>query len=637
MRVPLFCALLASAALFPGTALAALTLQAEVDRRTVAAGDSLLLTVRASGQSLPKGEPALGALAKDFEILGQGSKQQLVFSNGVAVSSSIWQYSLLPRREGTLTIPVIRFGGKGTVAIAITAGRAPTAAPSQAQKQQAQTPQPQAQKQQAQTPQPQARKQQTRAPAKAPPKVPAQQARPATTSPPPASRQKPPPVPQPKPPPHVFVESETDRKRALVQSQILYTQRVFSAIPIRGNIKPLAFRDKIPMREIVKGKKYQKTVRGRNYTVHEWVYALFPQKSGQLRLPPAELNATDLRTGRRMRKRSAALQLQVLPRPANAPGRVWLPARSVKLQEKWSADPSSPVNVGQPVHRTLEIIAKGLIAEQLPPLTLEKIPGLKIYPEKAHLETKNRGRNVEGKRREKAVLIPTRTAPVKLPAVELHWWNTQTNKPEVARLPAHTLQVEAGDDIVSDIQVESNNFTAAAGQVNAEDIDLSPPPEAAAASATSFSILPWIIASFGFGGAWLAFAFLWWREWSRRRQQAAVEQKGLRLRRLEERRAYRELESACQARDAAAARAALLKWMPRQWLENAPRNLVELAELGGLELRRALEKLDRALYGDSEDSYWDGTSLLAALEKLRHNRSTGNSPQPSAALPDLYG
>ncbi len=645
VKTVLFCILLFTA-LLPGPAAAAPVLQAEVDRNAVGEGESLILTVRASGPSLPGGKPSLGALEKDFEILGQNTRQQLVFANGIAETSSIWQYTLLPKREGTLSIPAIRFGDSETAAIAIAVGqnasapavakpkKQPTQAPAKAQQQ--------AGKQPAQAPakaQQQAGKQPTQAPAKAqqqagkkPAQAPAKAQQQARKQPAKAQAPKSPPAPQPKPRPLVFVESKIDRKQVLVQSQVLYTQRVFSAITIQGQVKPLEFRNKIPVHEL-SNRQYQQAVSGRNYTVHEWVYAIFPQKSGRLRIPPAELNAIDRRSGQRMRKRSAAIQVQVLPRPAAAPGRVWLPARSVKIQEKWSADPDNPMNVGQPVNRTLKIIAEGLIAEQLPSLAPGKIAGVKIYPEKAHLETKKHSRTVKGIRREKTVLIPTRAAPVELPAVELHWWNTEKNSPEVARLPPRTLQVVAGEDIVSDIQVESSNLTAAAGQVNTEDINLSPAPEAAE---TAFSALPWIIASLGLGGAWLAFTFLWWREWSRRRQQETTGRERLQLRRLAQRQAYRELESACQARDAATARTALLKWVQRQWPENTPRNLTELAGLGGAELRRALEKLDRALYGDSEDSYWDGTSLLAALEKLRRNTTAENSRQKGSALPGLY-
>ena len=590
VKIFLSCSLLLAALLLAGTAHAVPVLHASADRSTVHSGQSLILTVRASAPSLPGGKPDLGTLEQTFEILAQAAKQQVVLSNGVPESSSIWQYTLLPRKDGILSIPIIRFAGAQTAAIAITVKPEPA---SQAQPQ----------------------KQQAQAPAKP---------QPQTAKPPP-------------PPPNVFVESETDRKQVLVQAQLLYTQKIFSAIPIQGNVKPLKLSGQAPMRQLG-NKKYQKAVRSRAYTVHEWTYAIFPQKSGTLRIPPAELNARNMQNGSPIRKRSKALHVQVLPRPAAAPGRTWLPARSVKIREKWSTDPDSSLHIGEPIDRTLEITADGLIAEQLPSLLLENIAGLKIYPEKARLNTKNRKRTVEGMRREKTVLIPVSAASIKLPAIELHWWNTVKNHPEIARIPARTLNVVADNDgALSDIQLENSNLSAAAGQINIDSIAPSPPGKDAATTAhTGIPGPAWIIASFGFGSAWLAFAFLWWREWSRRRQGEMKERENLRLHKLAERRAYQDLANACQARDAAAARTALLLWAQRRWPENAPRNLMQLLARGGAELERAVKKLDRSLYGGDEDTYWDGTSLLAAIEKLRRSSRSEKSLRPRSVLPGLY-
>jgi len=47
-------------------------------------------------------------------------------------------------------------------------------------------------------------------------------------------------------------------------------------------------------------------------------------------------------------------------------------------------------------------------------------------------------------RQEKQALLPTAPGRYELPAVEVTWWNLNTDRPETTRLPARTVEVPVG-------------------------------------------------------------------------------------------------------------------------------------------------------------------------------------------------
>ena len=110
------------------------------------------------------------------------------------------------------------------------------------------------------------------------------------------------------------------------------------------------------------------------------------------------------------------------------------------LQEQW--DPNPPVfRVGDSVSRQVRLRATGLLGEQLPEWNMSTPDELKIYSDPAEVKTSNDNHWVTGERFQSFALVPTKPGKIKLPAIEINWWNLQTNQPQVARLPERTIEI----------------------------------------------------------------------------------------------------------------------------------------------------------------------------------------------------
>ena len=113
-------------ALVPHLRLLAGTLTANVERTQVESGEEVMLSVEVEGSI--DGDPDLG-VSSDFEVGGRSESTQVQIINGSMSKRKTYTYSLLPRKNGSLTIPAVtaKVDGKleKTLPIAISVGGGP--------------------------------------------------------------------------------------------------------------------------------------------------------------------------------------------------------------------------------------------------------------------------------------------------------------------------------------------------------------------------------------------------------------------------------------------------------------------------------------------------------------------------------
>lgn len=91
---------------------------ASVDKKSVAVGGSLRLTLEYDGQT--NEEPELGPLEREFTILSRQTAQESSFVNGNHRSKTSWILEILPKSSAkTLTIPAIKLGQQSSAPIEI--------------------------------------------------------------------------------------------------------------------------------------------------------------------------------------------------------------------------------------------------------------------------------------------------------------------------------------------------------------------------------------------------------------------------------------------------------------------------------------------------------------------------------------
>ncbi len=427
----------------------------------------------------------------------------------------------------------------------------------------------------------------------------------------------------------VFLETFVDKSTVYVQEQFVVTYRLYfnqSVDSLDGgqfSVNQARF-EELPRVD------YQTTLGHTAYGVAEFRYAVFADASGVITIPERTwtIRTTDQpgmsRFGfgsgryRLHRAKTEALTITVEPKPAEFPSSsTWLPAKSVQLEERWSRS-FSDFRVGEPITRTVTIRAEGAGAEQLPPLFDERgTADLKFYPDKPEQDKQLTADGVNSTRTESVAIVPTRAGEVTLPEVSIAWWNTAEKRVERAVLPAQTLTI---------VPAERQASTAAsAPRENAAPLAQSQPGNAAPVSVAEPGIWPWISALLLLCN--LATLFIWWRQ-SRR---GAVAQTPDEASSSTVKDAMRRLRQACQRRDAAATRVALLEWAQIRWGGRPLLQDIGRAS-GAAEVQRELDKLEAVLFAGADNNV-DYAILAAAAERLSR---TGSGGVASEGLPSLY-
>ncbi|WOJ95617.1 BatD family protein [Congregibacter brevis] len=533
-------------------------LQASLDRYNIAMGDSVRLSLRSDDSSDP-GDANLDALEELFDILQSSSNISTRIVNGERSQTRELTLELTPRREGSLVIPPFEVDGKRSEALSVTVGPEPTA--------------------------------------QAADEV-------------------------------VIFEAEVDRSEVYVQGQLLLTLRVQQAVNLDSrSISELEIANAYV--EALGQNSFQRTINGRPWLVHEIRYAIFPESSGELVIPEQTFSgriASGRRTlfdtrpaGRLLRRRSDALVIPVRPRPTSYPTATWLPSSNLTIEEQWSA-PLDQLRIGDSITRTITITGEGLQGAQLPPIDGNSVDGLRAYPDQPLINNVNNDQGVTGIRSDSLALVAVEDGVYELPALEIPWWDTESNSLKIAKLPAQRLTVLPSPGV----SLNPGNSPAA---LPTSEAGTQSYPTITAAS----NLWPWIAAFCALG--WIVTSLLWWRRGPRIETRATPETVVSTT--------PPKLFDACKANNPVLARESLRLWLHDQG-HIGPIN-DWLMQKDSAALTDAVQELERCLYreelGNSEGGLdaatpqWNGSALAKAVRELP---KTINKRAANNALPELY-
>ena len=555
-----FIFVLISLLMFNGTAYAA-NIKAYVDRDTLFADESFTLVYEAEGSV--DDDPDFSPLELYFEILNQSQSSNMTLSNGNFSRKTVWTLVLLSKKPGSYTLPSIAFGKDRGPVLNINV-------------------------------------------------KPAQQ----QSSTPDAD---------------IFLEVDVEPKTAYVQSQILYTVRLFRAIDIQsGSLSQPTLSDADAVVEkLGEDKRYQTTRHNRRYIIIERRYAIFPQQSGQLTIEPLEFTAQIAPQRRSLfgsmpfntvtkRLYTERVELDVKPIPDTFSDKDWLPSREIQLVEEWPTDTPS-FKVGEPVTRTIAIIADGLTAAQLPELAQSDIDGIKQYPDQPDLNDQQKDSGIIGIRQEKIALVPTQVGRYILPEIRIPWWNTDKHQMEIAR-------IKPRDIVVAPAAIKPGVTDPSAS------LDTMPITEQTSGGITpstpSSTIWPWLATLFGIG--WLATALGWYM--SGRRKSEAVLHQSTHTVKTSATKIKRRLQSACNQNRSDLVKQLLIEWAQTEWPNANINSLSDIAQRIEMPLSEQIQHLNNTLYSQHPDD-WTGAVLWEQFQQYNNKKATTDKTTPDALSP----
>jgi hypothetical protein len=544
--------------------------KATLDRYQAFEGDQLTLTIETSNRNAP--QPDLTPLSSDFKILGTRTGTSVTIINGVRSDKITWRVGLEPRKLGRLQVPSLRVGQEQTPPLDLTVREIPA-------------------------------------------EIKEQQAR------------------------QLFVETEIEpRDKYYVQQQIPFKVRLLhDGSLVTGELAEPAVENAL-IERLGDEVRYTTTRHGRPYQVIERRYVILPERSGELQIPavrfegqvrsPVSLpnmmqqgnsllddffgNSPLRGQGRQVRSGSEPVTLEILARPDGLAGN-WLPAEEIKLHDSWTENPPQ-LRAGEPVTRTITVEARGLTGSQIPVLEPGEPADTRLYPEQPVIESRTDGNKVFGFSRQSFTYIPDRDGKLRVPPVELAWWNIDKDQQELAQLSEWDLNVAPGSGATvrpparpAPSVTPDNAASAAATSESAKQLSESP-------ETSLLGRYWWILVSLLIVP--LLYLLARKKRSAPRKDVAGKKPPEVTVKTEKPQQGFKtaieRLEHACRQNRSSDAATALLTAAESTWPEDPPRTLGALAARFEGAAARQVMLLDRALYA-GENSQWNGMELLNAV------------------------
>lgn len=518
--------------LLTGQVVVATQIEVSVDRNPVSSDETFQLLFTATES--PDAAPDFTPLDQDFIILNQSHSSKAAWINGKSSKSVQWILNVAAKNSGNLTIPAIEFGRDRSNPITINVikgGDNKTGNTAE----------------------------------------------------------------------DLFLDVEATPANPYLQSQVIYTLRLYRKVDIaQAQLTEPELSDAV-IEKLAEDSNYVTKVNGMEYSVTERKYAIFPQKSGKMTIKPPVLTAdvvTNARGGfnglfsSTQTKRVTAKEviLDVKPMPAAFTESHWLSAEQLEIKQEWSGD-FEQMKIGEPVTRTLTLLAKGATVSSLPELNTTKTDErLKTYPDQPVLKEQKTTDGLLAFREEKIALIPSKTGDYKLPAIKIPWFNTKTNKMETATIPETTITVAAG----------ASTPTIATPEATKPQQDATPIIQAPSESPTT----NWLWVSLFLALGWLITLFYFLTKRPALPVVIANDEAELSLKA-----SVKQLKKACADNNAPAAKNALLAW---GLLNFGVTSLGMCADCCDARLRDEILQLNEVLYAKDAPA-WSGKKLFQAF------------------------
>jgi len=265
----------------------------------------------------------------------------------------------------------------------------------------------------------------------------------------------------------LFITSEISANDIYVQQQLTLTVKLhFAAELKRGSLTEPSLKE-ATMTQIGKDKESDTIINGRRYRVIERTYAISPQSSGEFILKSPVFSGEILVPSTRRNNMFSfsetkpvsvigdELPLTVRPIPDTFQG-TWLPSNLLAIHQNWQPDVTT-FKVGEPITRTITLTAAGLSEEQLPILEMTVPKGLKVYPDQAQLHTGMSSGHLVSQKVRNFAIVASKSGEYQLPEINIPWWNTVTNRYQVATIAAQTITVLPNPDLEVTPVITSND------------------------------------------------------------------------------------------------------------------------------------------------------------------------------------
>ncbi|MEM7210914.1 MAG: hypothetical protein AAF479_03315 [Pseudomonadota bacterium] len=181
--------------------------------------------------------------------------------------------------------------------------------------------------------------------------------------------------------------------------------------------------------------------------VYEAAYAIIPQRSGMLEIPPIRIAGrvkTDGGADLNFDLTSEGFRVQVDPAVEGFAGATWFVADLLEIEESWSHDPAD-VRMGDVIRREVHIKALGTTGDRMPALEMPRASGATLVDAGRTVQTEVTGTGTIGHLWQLWDIRIDRDTFAEIAPVRMFYWNAETHSEDVVWLPVSRIEALPAD------------------------------------------------------------------------------------------------------------------------------------------------------------------------------------------------
>ena len=402
-----------------------------------------------------------------------------------------------------------------------------------------------------------------------------------------------------------FFETKVDKSVAYVQSQIIYSVKLYYTNAISGDFPAAPEIPNTVIESLDSDIRDETVINGQRFSSLEKRYAIFPQKSGNLRIPQEKFRGmlgrgSFFNQSRTIAVTSKTIDVSVKPVPKEFTGSSWIAAKAFALEESWSEYPPK-FKMGEPISRIINMEANGITKSQFPQLDQRALDTAKTYVDPPLADERLTKEGILSSNRITIGIVPTQADSITFGEIKIPWWNTNTDREEIALIPSRTFEIES---------------TEYSDMPSTENLPLTIQTKTPTTPQNESVSWPMIFLIIGLT-VYSVFSSLQW-------QQKNKELRALKVlpsddpkthQQPNETAVFDKLRQACLAHNASDAHHFLLLWGRSKF---SVKSLQELQnQYKGSELKFEIARLEEALYAKEKIAGWRGNDLLTQVNNLR--------------------
>lgn len=403
----------------------------------------------------------------------------------------------------------------------------------------------------------------------------------------------------------LLIKTDVNSETPFINQQVIYSVKLYnSGRLLDAEYQPPKVENALLI-SLGDADRYQTMENGQNYVVEEQRYAIFPQKSGKVKITGPSLHGLlyDV-VPRQVNIPPKTIELNVKPVPGDYKGNQWLPAKALTLSEHYDSSKKEHEQ-GETMTRIIDLEAVGIPAQLLPTLQFQDSNEFSVYPEKPELTNSIRQYELVGKSTIRVVYLLNKSGQVTIPEFSLTWFNTSTGKTEITKLPPRTIQV-------LNTKTEGADTKSQPPSQAPQTKEMSASSEASLLPKSDSNPVAWFLA-IAFAVAWILTLLMWWF-------------RPIIIRSSKKRLAIKELHEACIRNNPVKARETLLNWAALHWPEATFIDLNDIAKrVPDSKFKKQLNILSKAIYSPVSKTQWDGSELWLSIQAYRKKKSSKKS------------